>query len=60
LTKTRPQTGANTVRVWSTNKAPIFKDMTNYKANMFGFYAPAGKSVLGFMKILKHKVCAAF
>ena len=56
--ETRPQTGANTQRVWSTNKVHIFKDTTNYKANTFGFYAPAGKSVLEFMENSKTKsVC---
>jgi len=58
--ETRPQTGANTQRVWSTNKAHIFKDTTNYKANTFGFYAPAGKSVLGFMADSKAKSVRLF
>jgi len=58
--ETRPQTAPNTQRVWSTNKAHSIKDTTNYKANTFGFYAPAGNSVLEFMENSKAKSVCSF
>jgi transposase len=55
----RPQTCANTARVWSFGKALIIKDTTAYQANTFGFYAPAGTSVVEFKEdSKKDSVCS--
>jgi transposase len=58
LDECSPQTAANTVRVWSFGKALIVKDTTKYRANTFGFYAPYGRSVVGFKEnSKKESVC---
>ena len=55
----RPQTCANTQRMWSLGEALIVKDATKFKANTFGFYAPAGVSVVGFKEDSeKESVCS--
>ena len=59
LDECKPQTCANTQRVWSFGKALIAKDTTPYQANTFGFYAPYGISVVGLRKILRKRACAA-
>jgi len=54
----RPQTESNTQRVWSFGKPEIRKNTTRYKANTFGFYAPAGESLIGFKEnSRKESVC---
>lgn len=55
-----PQSSANTVRFWSFGKALIVKDMTKYRANTFGFYAPFGKSVVGFKENSKKESVCSF
>jgi len=58
LDESRPQSSANTVRVWSFDKVSIVKDTTKYQANTFGFYAPYGTSVVAFMEnSKKESVC---
>jgi len=37
-----PQNTANTVRVWSFDKARIIKSTTKFKTNTIGFYAITG------------------
>jgi transposase len=55
----RPQTCANSQRVWSFGKALIIKDTTAYQANTFGFYAPGGVSVVDFKgDSKKESVCS--
>jgi len=56
----RPQTDANTQRVWSFGKAVIVKDTTHYRANTFGFYAPDGRSVISFMENSKKESVCTF
>jgi len=54
----RPQTDSNTQRVWSFGKPEIRKNTTRYKANTFGFYAPAGESLINFKEnSRKESVC---
>jgi len=54
----RPQTDSNTQRVWSFGKPEIRKNTTRYKANTFGFYAPAGESLISFKEnSRKESVC---
>jgi putative transposase len=54
-----PQSCANTVRVWSFGKPTFIKDTTKYRANTFGFYAPFGRSVVGFREnSKKENVCS--
>ena len=60
LDECAPQTTANTQRVWSFGKASIIKDTTRYKANTFGFYAPGGASVIGFMENSKKESVCSF
>jgi transposase len=56
----RPQTCANTARVWSFDKPLIIKDTTAYQANTFGFYAPRGTSVVGFKEDSKKESVCSF
>jgi len=60
LDECRPQTCANTQRVWSFGKALIVKDTTPYQANTFGFYAPFGISVVGFKEDSKKESVCSF
>ena len=60
LDECRPQTSVNTARVWSFGKALIIKDTTAYVANTFGFYAPAGNSVIGFKEDSKKESVCSF
>lgn len=55
-----PQSSANTVRVWSFGKAKIIKDTTKYRANTLGFYAPCGRSVVGFRENSKKESICSF
>lgn len=58
LDECRPQTVSNTQRVWSFSKPEIRKNTTRYKANTFGFYAPAGESLIEFKEnSRKESVC---
>jgi len=56
----RPQTCANTARVWSFGRSLIIKDTTAYQANTFGFYAPGGTSVIGFKEDSKKESVCGF
>jgi transposase len=59
LDECSPQSCANTVRVWSFGKPTTVKDTTKYRANTFGFYAPFGRSVVGFREnSKKENVCS--
>ena len=60
LDERRPQTDANTQRVWSFGKAAIMKDTTHYRANTFGFYAPDGRSVISFKENSKKESVCSF
>ena len=52
------QTDSNTQRMWSFGKPEIRKNTTRYKANTFGFYAPAGESLIDFKEnSRKESVC---
>lgn len=54
----RPQTTSNTQRVWGFGKPKVVKNTTHYQANTFGFYAPTGRSVIGFKEnSRKESVC---
>jgi len=54
-----PQTTANTQRFWPFGKPIVCKNSTKYKANMFGFYALNGNSVVDFEKnSKKESICA--
>jgi len=58
LDECSPQTDSNTQRVWSFGKPKIRKNTTRYKANTFGFYAPAGESLISFKEnSRKENVC---
>jgi len=58
LDECRPQTDSNTQRVWSFRKPETKKNTTRYKANTFGFYAPAGESIIDFKEnSRKESVC---
>jgi len=58
LDECSPQTDSNTQRLWSFGKPEIMKNTTKYKANTFGFYAPAGESLINFMEnSKKESVC---
>lgn len=47
------------MRVWSFGKPTIVKDTTKYRANTLGFYAPFGRSVVGFRdNSKKESVCS--
>jgi transposase len=48
LDECSPQTDSNTRRVWGYGKPRVTKNTTKYRANTFGFYSPAGISVLCF------------
>ena len=48
LDECSPQTDSNTCRVWSLDKPMTVKNTTKYWANTFGFYAPAGRSLVSF------------
>jgi len=59
LDECRPQTDANTARVWSFGKSRIVKNTTHYRANTFGFYSLGGRSVIGFKEdSRKESVCS--
>lgn len=60
LDECSPQSCANTARVWSFGKVVIVKDTTKYRANTFGFYAPYGKSVVGFRENSKKESVCSF
>jgi len=60
LDECSPQSCANTARVWSFGKATIVKDTTKYRANTFGFYAPFGRSVVGFKENSKKESVCSF
>lgn len=60
LDECSPQSCANTARVWSFGKALIVKDTTKYRANTFGFYAPFGRSVVGFKENSKKESVCSF
>lgn len=60
LDECSPQSCVNTVRVWSFGKALIVKDTTKYRANTFGFYAPFGRSVVGFKENSKKESVCSF
>ena len=55
-----PQSSANTVRFWSFGKALVVKDTSKYRANTFGFYAPFGRSVVGFKEDSKKESVCSF
>jgi len=58
MDETAPQTDSNTQRVWSFRKPRIRRNTTRYRANTFGFYAPAGESLIGFKEnSRKESVC---
>jgi len=58
LDECSPQTDSNTQRLWSFGKPEIRKDTTRYRANTFGFYAPAGESLINFKEnSKKESVC---
>jgi putative transposase len=48
LDECSPQRDSNTCRVWSLDKPRTMKNTTKYRANTFGFYAPAGRSLVSF------------
>jgi len=48
LDECSPQTDSNTCRVWSLDKPRTVKNTTKYRASTFGFYAPAGRSLVSF------------
>ncbi len=53
-----PQTASNTQGVWSFKKPEIRRDTTKYGINAFGFYTPAGVSLIGFKEnSKKESVC---
>lgn len=60
LDECSPQSCANTTRVWSFGKALIVKDTTKYRANTFGFYAPFGRSIVGFKENSKKESVCSF
>jgi transposase len=60
LDECSPQSCANTARVWSFGKALIVKDTTKYRANTFGFYAPLGRSLVGFKENSKKESVCSF
>jgi transposase len=60
LDECSPQSCANTARVWSFGKALIVKDTTKYRANTFGFYAPFGRSIVGFKENSKKESVCSF
>lgn len=55
-----PQSCANTVRVWSFGKPKAVKDTSKYRANTLGFYAPFGKSIVGFRDDSKKESVCSF
>ena len=58
LDECSPQTNSNTQRLWSFGKPEIRRDTTRYRANTFGFYAPAGESLIDFKEnSRKESVC---
>ena len=60
IDETSPQNTANTVRVWSFDKARIIKNTTKFKTNTIGFYAIKGKSVKAFLDNSKASSIAKF
>lgn len=60
LDECSPQSCANTARVWSFGKAVSVKDTSKYRANTFGFYAPFGRSVVGFKEDSKKESVCSF
>ncbi len=60
IDETSPQNTANTVRVWSFDKASIIKNTTKFKTNTIGFYAIKGESVKAFLDNSKAPSIAKF
>jgi len=60
IDETSPQNTANTVRVWSFDKARIIKNTTKFKTNTIGFYAIKGESVKAFLDNSKASSIAKF
>jgi len=60
IDETGPQNTANTVRVWSFDKARIIKNTTKFRTNTIGFYAIKGESVKAFLDNSKASSIAKF
>ena len=60
IDEARPQNTANTVKVWSFERAQSIKNTTKFNTNTIGFYAIKGNSVSKFLEDSRAPSIASF